>query len=410
MSLSVDQLQNPPTRAECTDFLIKLLQRLGFQTTGWQEGRLAHTILNTAASGLSAFAQLSATMINNTNNETAAGTALTYYSDSRFSNTRIAAVATVGPFTLTNSGTASYEISAGQLIFTSNGITFTNTGSGTSVPGEPIDIDVVCSTLGDVGNIANNSTITLQTPLAGVTVTNPSPGQDSEGNDLPWYTTTGSDQETDSELRLRNSTKWGLLAVEKTETAVVNLALKQDGVEKAIAVTDNPRGDYTVDVYVSGSTSLISTAQITAAQENFAKYTFGTESVWPPTDLPKPSAYYLKNPTLRELILKGNIYYNPVFSESDMQDRVETALNDFVKLIPIGGRNYTNGATNLVTVGDIYETIETVQGVESVTLSEVGPNPVTSPVGDIKLAETDLLTGPDDWFGATKLVLAPVNT
>lgn len=410
MSLSVEQLTTPPTRAETTDWLIKLLQRFGFQTTNWQEGRLAHSMLNTAVSAVSAFAQNSVNIVNSTSNDTAQGTALTQYSASRFSNTRVQAAQTIGNFILTNSGTAVYEISAGQLIFSNaNGLTYINTEAATVGAGETT-LEVKCETFGEVGNIGNNATITLQVPLAGVEATNPSPGDDSEGNALPWYTTAGADEETDTELRQRNSSKWGLLAVEKTSTAVVNLALAQDGVEKSTVIDDNPRGDYTADVYVSASASLISTAQITAAQEAFSHYMWNTESVWPPTETPRPSAIYLKNPTLQELLLKGNIYYNPQYTESDMEDRIQTALNDFVKLIPIGGRNYTTGATNLVTVGDIYEAIERVRGVESVTLTEVGPDPVTSPVGDIKLQETDLLTYPDDWFGSSLLVLAPINT
>jgi uncharacterized phage protein gp47/JayE len=401
--LSVEQLKTPPTRGEVTQWLIGFLQKFGFQPTGWQEGRAAHTILNMAASGISALGQSTATIANSTTNATASGSALTYYSASRFSNTRSAAVATEGVFVLTSTATVPYEIVPGALsISTPTGLIYTNTSGGTVPTADVLNIDVRCETVGAAGNISNNTTLKLSTPLAGVECTNPSPGEDTQGIELPWYSlVTGQDQELDSELQARNSTQWGLTAVEKTSTALVNLALKQDGIAKATVVDDNPRGDYTVDVYVSAEDALVSTAQITAAQEQFAKYTMFTESVWPVTDIPKPSSVALFNPTPLELLIVGSIYYRPQYSEEEMKSRIKTALDDFVKLTPIGGRTYASGVENVVTVSNISQVIEGVVGVDSATL--------TSPAGDIKMLETNLLVGPDDWFDATRLLLVQVN-
>jgi uncharacterized phage protein gp47/JayE len=398
MALSISQLKTPPTRSEIVAWMLEVLRQFGFQTTGWQEGRIQHTMLNAFATVASAFAQLSADIVNNVYNDTASGAGLTLYSRNRFDNAREGAQRAAGPFLLTNGGTVAHVLTVGQLIVeaTESGLQYENTSAGTVPAGDTLNVDFRASLAGASGSIPNNSALTLITPLAGVTVTNPGPGDvDLDGFADPWYTIqTGTDPETDIELRQRNATKWGLLSVEKTATAYENLALAQQGVSKAKIIHNNPRGAGTVDVYVASGKDLTSTGDKALAQAAFAGYTFGTEEAWPPTNTPEQSTAEIKDPATLELNLVGVIYYDPQYTLAEVQDAVEQSLDDFVTLMPIGGKEYISGAGR-VTVGDILEAIENTVGVRSVTLTEIDGS---GTIGDIELGATTLLQAPADWI------------
>lgn len=408
--LSVSQLQTPPTRAEITQWLIDTLQDYGFQTTGWQPGRIQWTILNAVATVAALFAQVAANLTKASFNSTSTGAGLTLFSASRFDNTRDDAIKTAGPFTFANTATVPYSVQVGALVVTdSAGVQFVNTAAGTipaSSTGTTIAMEAVLA--GAAGNIANGATLTLVTPLAGVSATNPSPGTDGDGNPLPWYsTTTGADLESDSELQQRNATKWGLLAVEKTSTALENLALKQNGVSKVTVRGDNPRGPGTVDIYLAGDSAILGTSDMEAAQAAFADYTFQTDANWPPaiTDgftFPLTATQvYCRQPATQELNITGAVYYDPNYTEAEVKANLQTVLDDFVALTPIGGRDYRPGPSNVITLGDILQAMETTIGVRTVTL--------TAPTGNVAVGVNTLITAPADWFTG-RLTFAAVTS
>lgn len=400
--LSLEQLTNPPTRSEAAQWLKDTLTELGFSTTGWQESRIQLQLLNAFASTVSGAGSLIAAFAQLGFNETASGSGLTLFSRSRFSNERNAAVKTAGPFTFTNDSTSPQTVNPGDIIVTDpTGVQFVNTAPGTIPAGGNVQIDMEAILAGLDGNVGNESTLSLVTPIAGVTVTNPSPGTDIDGNDLPWYTTVGADPETDRELRERNESKWGLLAVEKTSTAVLNLALEQTGVAKAKVVANNPRGPYTVDVYVAGETTVIGTGDLEDAQNAFAELTFGTET-YPVTDFPLPSAYRLYQTPTQVLTLIGDVYYDPAFSETEVTNELNARLLAFLVSIPIGGFDFTSTLTNVITLGDITQVIEGTTGVRSVTMS--------NPAGNIAVPTTVLMTEPTGgWVDVGKLELIKVT-
>lgn len=379
--------------------MIDTLQDFGFQTTGWQPGRIQHTILSACATAAFPFIQLGSALVRGAFNDLSTGSALTLYSKSRFDNTRTAALKTKGPFTINNTASVPYNVQIGQVVFTdTSGIEFTNTEAKTilaSTSGQTLNVEAVLA--GESGNIPNSSTLTLVTPLAGVSATNPSPGTDVNGDPLPWYSIqTGVDEESDSALRLRNSTKWGLLSVERTATAYENLALKQTGVEKVRVVHDNPRGPGSVDVYVAAASSVLGAGDMAAAQAAFADYTFGTTATWPPTitDLAAfpdtATRVYVRTPSTLELTINGVVYYDPAYTEAEVKANLKAVLDAFVQNTPLGGYDYSPGPTNVVTLNDVVQAIETTVGVRTSTL--------TLPAGNTLLSDNQLLTGPSDWF------------
>jgi uncharacterized phage protein gp47/JayE len=407
--LSIAQLRTPPTRSEITAWLIQTLRDLGFQTTGWQPGRIQHTMLHAVATVAAGFAQLGSALVTGGFNSTASGAGLTLFSTSRFGNTRNAAIKTQGPFTLTNTATVPYSIAVGSLVFSDNlGVEFQNTQAITLNASSTNTVNVEAILAGASGNIQNSATISLITPLAGVSVTNPSPGTDGDGNVLPWYSIqTGVDEETDKALRDRNASQWGLLAVEKTSTAFEHLALGLDAVRKVTIVANNPRGPGTVDVYLASDSAVLSTGDMETAQAAFAEYTFGTDSAWPPaiTDaVTFPSTatmVYCRQPATLELTITGAVYYDPNYTEAQIKASLTTALDDLVKLAPIGGYDYSPGPSNVITLGDIVQTMETTVGVRTVTL--------TAPAGNITVSNTALVTSPSDWFTG-RLTFAAVTS
>ena len=404
--LSLSQLRNPPTRSEVVSWSLETLRELGFQTTGWQEGRIQNTLLNAFGTVVSGVLQVVADHVEQSYNSTATGAGLTLLALNRFSNERSGALKAAGPFLFNNIGTIAHSVEVGSLVVRDpNGIEFTNIQAGTIPAGGSVLLNMEAVLAGSDGSIPNNSTLTLVTPKAGTTVTNPGPGDvNGDGFPDPWYTIrTGTDPETDIALRQRNASKWGLLSVEKTATAYVNLALAQQGVNKVRVIDDNPRGAGTVDVYVANGGNLLSTGDKELAQAAFAARTFGTDSAWPPGNLGGfPSTVYIKDPLTLELDIEGSIYYDPQFTLLEVQANVTQALNDFVALMPMGGIEYESGE---VTVGDITEVLEGTPGVRSITLTAVqGGTP-----GDIDMQDTTLLTAPADWITG-KLAFTAVTT
>ena len=126
--LSLKQLRSETTRKVATDWLITKLTELGFQTTGWQPGRIQHTLLTMVGTGVSSFANLAGLFAEAGFSETARGAFLTLRSRSSFDNERTPAVPTAGPMTLKSSATVPYTIGVGQLIVRDNlGTRFGNT-------------------------------------------------------------------------------------------------------------------------------------------------------------------------------------------------------------------------------------------------------------------------------------------
>jgi len=393
--LSLEQLRQPMKRSEIAAWLIQTLRDLGFQTTGWQPGRNQTTILNAIATVGASLSQVAVTFARANYSETATGPGLTLLSRSRFSNERESALQATGPMLFQSTATSAHTIQVGQLVIesASTGVQFGNTTGGVLSAGGTLTLTVEALASGLSGNVANSTGLFLVTPLAGVGVTNPGPGLG-----VAWYTTqAGRNAELDSELRLRNSTKWGLLAVEKTKTAMIALALEQDGVAKASVVDNNPRGPFTVDIYISAAASIVSAGQIAAAQAAFATYTMGTESVWPPTDTPLPSSVRLYHPPTLQLTINGVVYYDPQFTEADIEIELGNRLDALVEITPLGGNTYATGAENLLTLGDILQVIEETRGVLSTTL--------TLPAGNVALSPTTLVIPPAaGWFVGLNLV------
>lgn len=355
--ITLAELRKPLTYAEGLAFILDLLQLQGFDTTGWQEGRIQKSMVTTFAMLTSELSEGAAYAANAGSSEYAEDVALTIYSKQRYANDRQEAIATVGPITLTNVSSTPYTLQPGELLFaTAQGVEFT-LASALTLAGGTVAVPststptVRCTVRGAIGNVGANTITRMLTPLAGVTATN-------VGN--PWYTTAGQDAELDESLREANSTKWATLTAEYPVDTYQSIA-RVAGAPKSRVDATNPRGPGTVDVYCAGQTSALSTPTLTAVQVAFAARTFYTSTSYPaPTD----SRVKVLPAGTFPLNVTAHIFRRSDVDDATMIARVNSALTAYIVETPIGGWDYAS-QPHIILSEDIRRRIEAVDGVVS---------------------------------------------
>jgi hypothetical protein len=279
---------------------------------------------------------------------------------------------------LRNRSSSSYTLDVGRVIVSDSiGTEFRNVTGGTLLPGSVgapsyLDLEFDAVLAGAKGNVGRNTVTTMVSQYAGVTVTN-----DVTPIDQPWYSITGLDEELDSALRKRNSTKWALQSLILVKEGFEAVALANGAIKVDIDDT-NPRGQGTLDVYAGGAASLLGTSVMQALQLAFSKRVLNTDATWlNPWPVGNPSLVQVKPPPTQEFSLPGGVvYYSGELST--VRSLVRQALLDLITLAPIGGYNYAPGPTNVITEGDISNAIEDCEGVETTVLGIAGDIPVAS--------------------------------
>jgi uncharacterized phage protein gp47/JayE len=385
--LSVQSLRNPPSRQAVYAWLVELLKAAGFETTGWQRGRIQRALLYTISTGVADLAELGKVIVEFGFNDTASGEPLNEFSKSRFDNTKTPAVKAQGPMRLASVANIPYTITPGQLIAaTDSGVEFRNITGGVLPAGSTLAPATMATPLvwearlaGSNGNVSNGSVTRLLTPLAGVTISNDV--LDANGN---WYTTAGADEESDASIQQRNKTKWPTLALALIREGFENVA-RSGGAMKVYVDDTNPRGAGTVDVYVAGTRAELGTDVIGAIQNLFAKRWFRTDPY--PANV-NTSRVYVRTVVPQYISLAGGVvYYDP--SVEDVQANVIQALNDLADATPLGGWDYSPGPSNILTRGDLLHAIENVEGVRTAVL----PLAADISIGSLRL----VVPAADDW-------------
>lgn len=152
---------------------------------------------------------------------------------------------------VTLNGTEGTVVAIGQLsfIFNSTGIIYTNTTGGT-ITGGTLDVSLVATTPGSIGNITAPNTLTLIAPPSGVnllaTVNNSLAG--------------GSDAETTDSYRARLLSRVQMPPAGGNATDIRNFAFAGDPSVRSVIVLPLILGPGTVGVYVTTGTTDIDTA------------------------------------------------------------------------------------------------------------------------------------------------------
>lgn len=391
--LSVESLRKTSKLKDAYAWLIELLKSVGFETDGWQPGRIQRSMFTTFAAGSADLTELGKFIVEFGFNDLSSGPALKLYAKSRFDNDYFKAVKTAGPMRLKNKSSSSHTLDVGRVIVSdAAGTAFRNITGGVLAPGSTaapsqLDLQFEAVLAGAGGNVGRNTVTALVTQFAGVTVTN-----DVTAPPDTWYTITGLDEELDTALRKRNSTKWALQSLILVKEGFEAVALANGAIKVDIDDT-NPRGQGTLDVYAGGASSLLGSSAMQAIQLAFSKRVLNTQATWlNPWPNGNPSLVQVKHPLTQEFSLPdGTVYYSG--NLTTVQGLVRQALLDLITLAPIGGYNYAPGPTNVITEGDIADAIEECEGVET---TELG---LTT---DIAIASRHLVVAPaDPFFGLT---------
>jgi hypothetical protein len=387
--LSVASLRKASRTSQVFAWLIDLLKSVGFETTGWQPGRIQLSLMTVFSAGNADLSELGKFIVEFGFGPTSSGPALKLFSKSRYNNDYVKAVKTVGPMRLSNTGGVPHTIDVGKAIVADGtGFEFRNITGGSLAAGSvgapaTLDLEFEAVKAGALGNVARGTVTSLVTQFAGVTVSN---------NVTPinetWYTTIGLDEELDSTLRKRNETKWALSSLELVKEGFEAVGLTNGAIKVDVDDT-NPRGQGTLDLYAAGATELLGSATMQAIQLAFSKRVLRTESTWlNPWPIGNVSLIQTKHTPTQEFSLPGGIVYYTGNLET-VKAAVRQALLDLLILAPIGGYSYAPGPTNVLTIGDIAEAIEDVEGVETTGLGLTA---------DVAVASRHLLVPPADPF------------
>lgn len=382
MAFTYEDLTTPITLSEAEEELLDFISEQGIETTDWRTGSPELTIVKTLALIYKNLQNRAVQQVKNSVNETAQGEALTVLSKNVFDNERVLAQRTVGKFLLNGPITSELPISFKQaeLKITDGNRIFQNTSPFTlSVANNSSSFDFEAELPGADYNISNNSFLSPLNTNIPVNVSNP-----AVSGSTSWITTMGSDEEDDETLRQRNATKWSELQVGSLTTdRVRSIAFSASSDITSVYVDDlNPRGQFTVDVYIAEDFTTGSVAQRQAVQQAFDVAFFGNSannlvsaSLSAPVDF-NPSSI--------------KVFYQPSLSLSFITEQVVSASNNWIKTIPIGGFNYTSTLTGSVSVIDLYDKILEVDGVVKVSGS----------TQDVFLAKNEKLTPPNYTTGS----------
>lgn len=344
-TLNWDDIEEVPTD-DAEDALVEELNTAGYQGTAWQPFSMGPTLVKIGAVIWNYVSTVAVALKNAPFNQTATGTALSNLSYSHYKNTREPATAATRLITLEcEADEGPHTLDVGEVVVSdADGITFR------LVEGNSVTFPVVLASggtqqllfeaeeAGVVGNVPDGDVDTIVTTLAGVTIT------DDE------LDTEGVDEEADERLQERNATKWATRnPLELIDDHVVNLALSASpSIAQARVHSENPRGAGTFDVYISGTVQTSSQDDVDAAQELIEGQVFGndeTVQVYAAEEL--------------ELDLSGTVYYVSTVGATTARAAVESALEDYLLTIPLGGFDLEPALSQAVPREDIEEVIKT---------------------------------------------------
>lgn len=367
MPVSIESMRTPPTRDQMFDSITALLSGLGFQLTDWTTGSIQRTMLLGFSSIAADFASVISQVANFGFNSYALGAALREYSRSSYGNEPGGAVKTKGPITFTSTAGSAYTVEVGQLLMTTpNGVQFRSIQAGTIPAGGTAQLNVEAVLAGSSGNVPNGSISILQTPLAGVTISNPDSGSGI------WYTTSGADPESPSKLRARNTAKWGTLnQVAMTSDGYRSLALSIPAITRVYVDDQNPRGPNSIDIYCATATGPASGAELSAVQALF-------DVKHPPGADPLALA-----PVLRTQDVYGTVHIRTAMNTPAKRAAIDASVRAYINSLDIGGAVLPPSTTRVMPYSEVVGAITAKAGVVGVHL--------TMPTTDVALAPIDLV-------------------
>ncbi len=283
----------------------------------------------------------------------AEGAALTLHSKDVYDLDREPAVRAVGSGTLTDSTASPQTFADGELLFTSTAnpdLVFKLSG-GVTVPGSgSIACLVSAESAGSDYNVSG-STIAFATPIPGLTFT-------PDATDQTWLTVAaGTDEESDTRLRLRSQLRWDSLAATGGEGEYIRHTLNADTTVTRVAVQEDPAAVYpdpAVSVCFAVNTGAPGGTVVTAV----SAYVIARKPLGILIEVVGATGYTLP--------VRGVVYIRAAYVTAAMV-AIKAALVDFFATLDIGAPAY---------VADIVEIIMSVAGVVRVSLTDSAGTPL----------------------------------
>lgn len=372
----LSDLTTPLSASTVLQAQLAFLALAGFPTTGWQSGSvpltelqadaqtlasLSHTIANIAGGGL---LQTAPALVQpgQLNSPWLALIALGHYGI-----IGKAPVKTIGLATLTDvAGAGPFTITPFQLIATTAaGLQYQNTTGGTLPHAGTLQLSWQAVSAGQLYNQANNSLVSLVTPLPGVTIANPDPGNGSQ----TWITQQGVDPESDTSIVLRCQGRWpGLGGGANTAVYTAWALTPTPGVTRVLVLPNTPQGGQ-VTIYCAGPSGGAAPADVTIVQ-NFINV--------------------LKPLTVTVNVLAASNVNITVAGTATVaaaslvaaQAQFSAAIAAYQQTINVGGTPLSVGGSSGVPLAQLIEIIQSLPGMQNVVL--------TSPTGDTVLAQNQI--------------------
>lgn len=329
--------------------LLKYVQDLGIRTTDWSDGAPETIALELASYLYAKQVNRVGRAVRANTMDASSGSALTSFSDSWFDNQRVEATLAKGIMQFTaSSDIVPITFAANELQVTDGNYVFTNDEAFTLTSASNASAEYV--TADDEGaayNINDDSTLTFVGTVNGLTAYNP---PNEVTLTASWLTQLGVDDEEDATLKLRNRTKFSTFEKgSKTVDYVKALAVSASaGVVDMYIDDQNPRGQFTVDVYLAQSASTATGAQVSAVQTAFDDAFFGNTI----GGLTLVSASMAEE---REFNDAFNVLYKPNLPIDIIKQAVNDKLDEWVSSIPTGGKSY------LPATGSAYSMFELIR-------------------------------------------------
>lgn len=370
---TLDELTTPLNRDQVQESIYDALATLGVTTTTWKPGAVVRAIVTGVSIVVSSFSELQSLIARGGFLELAEGVWLTLLARHVYDVERDEGSFATGNVTLDNTGGGVFSGDAGDLIVRNptTGQTYRNTESFSIAAFETgVVVAIRAIEIGTIATSAPDTITAFETPLIGVTVTNPN-------------AVVGSDPETDPALRARCAEKTGTLSPNGPKDAysfVAKSTLRDDGSSIGVTrVRSVPDGVGGVDVYLATATG-----GITGDEED------------PDTDLgaialairtqvePLAITATVQSATTESIAVTYELWIRDStgLTDTEIEDAIAERLTEFMAAQPIGG-NILPGETGRVYLSAIEAAIACVFEEETVRLE------VTAPAADVDLAITE---------------------
>jgi phage-related baseplate assembly protein len=371
--VTLDELTTPLTTDQVREAIYSALAGKGVNTTGWKPGSVVRAIITGVAIVLSAFSRLQVDIAKSGFLELAESDWLVLVARYVYGVEKDLGSFATGNVRLDNTGGGVFSGDAGDLIFAheSSGKTYRNTAAFSIAALQTnVVVPVQAVELGSSSTAAPDTITEWETPLLGVTVTNPT-------------ALVGTDAETDPVLRARCLEKTGVLSPNGPRDAysfLARSAVDADGASIGVTrVRTVADGEGNVTVYVATASGDVE-GDAEDPDTDLGAINLAIQSQAEPLAVTATAAS--ATPEVIAVTYELWVRDTSSLTDSQIQAAVGARLATFMSTQPIGGNVIGSDP------GRVYvSAIETVIGATLPdAIVRVG---VTVPASDVELAITD---------------------